>query len=123
MLDKKKCRLYGLGELFTELFARVEGLLVILNVAIHENADLVIGLVSEALDPGLQPLLHYPCAVFGSYGYDGAWIMEERLKARIERLGYQTYDEVCVLVDTDVKYNEKSLDACKKFGKDFAESI
>jgi flavorubredoxin len=64
-----------------------------------------------------------PAAVFGSYGYDGAWIMEERLKARIERLGYHAYDEVCVLVDTDIKYNEKSLDACKKFGKKFAESI
>jgi len=62
-----------------------------------------------------------PAAVFGSY--DGAWIMEERLKARIKSLGYQTYDEVCVLVDTDVKYNKKSLDACKKFGKKFAESI
>jgi len=64
-----------------------------------------------------------PAAVFGSYGYDGAWIMEERLKARIESLGYQTHDEVCVLVDTDIKYNEKSLDSCKKFGKKFAESI
>jgi flavodoxin I len=64
-----------------------------------------------------------PAAVFGSYGYDGAWIMEERLKTRIESLGYHVYDEVCVLVDNDIKYNEKSLDACKKFGKKFADSI
>ncbi len=64
-----------------------------------------------------------PAAVFGSYGYDGAWIMEERLKARIESLGYQAYDDVCVLVDTDIKYHEDSLDSCKEFGKKFAESI
>ena len=50
-------------------------------------------------------------------------LMEERLKTRIESLGYQAYDEVCVLVDTDVKYNKESLDACRKFGKKFAESI
>ncbi|MBN2335053.1 FprA family A-type flavoprotein [Candidatus Bathyarchaeota archaeon] len=64
-----------------------------------------------------------PAAVFGSYGYDGAWIMEERLKARIESIGYDVIDEVCVLIDTDVKYHAESLDKCKAFGKKFAESL
>jgi len=64
-----------------------------------------------------------PAAIFGSYGYDGAWIMEERLKARVEGLGYKPFDEVLVMVDTDLKYNAKSLDKAREFGKKFAESL
>lgn len=65
-----------------------------------------------------------PAALFGSYGYDGAWIMEERLKVRIENLGFNVYDEVCVLIDTEVKYNTKqSVKKCEEFGKKFAESL
>ncbi|MCW4050656.1 MAG: NAD(P)H-dependent oxidoreductase [Candidatus Bathyarchaeota archaeon] len=64
-----------------------------------------------------------PAAVFGSYGYDGAWIMEERLKQRIEKLGFKAYTEVCVMIDTDVKYHADTLDRCKVFGKKFAESL
>jgi flavorubredoxin len=64
-----------------------------------------------------------PAAIFGSYGYDGAWIMEERLKARIEALGYKPFDEVLVMVDTELKYDAKSLDKAREFGKKFAESL
>jgi flavorubredoxin len=64
-----------------------------------------------------------PAAVFGSYGYDGAWIMEERLKERLENLGYKMFKEVCVMVDTDVKYNKGELKKCMTFGKKFAKSL
>jgi flavorubredoxin len=64
-----------------------------------------------------------PAAVFGSYGYDGAWIMEERLKERVKALGYQPMDDVLVMVDTDIKFNVKSLDKAREFGKKFAESL
>jgi len=64
-----------------------------------------------------------PAAIFGSYGYDGAWIMEERLKAKIESLGYKPMNEVLVMIDTDLKYNAKSLEKAKEFGKRFAESL
>jgi flavorubredoxin len=64
-----------------------------------------------------------PAAVFGSYGYDGAWIMEERLKERIMDLGYQPYKDVCVMVDTDIKYSRDNLKKCIDFGKKFAESL
>jgi len=64
-----------------------------------------------------------PAAIFGSYGYDGAWIMEERLKVRIKALGYKPMDEVLVMIDTDLKYNAKSLEKAKEFGKKFAESL
>ncbi|MFH2112541.1 MAG: flavodoxin domain-containing protein [Candidatus Bathyarchaeota archaeon] len=64
-----------------------------------------------------------PAAIFGSYGYDGAWIMEERLKARIKALGFEPRDEVLVMIDTDLKYQATSLDKAKAFGKKFAESL
>ncbi len=65
-----------------------------------------------------------PAAVFGSYGYDGAWIMEERLKEQIEGLGYSVQDDVLVMIDSDIKYYfaDKS-EKCKEFGKKFAESL
>ncbi len=65
-----------------------------------------------------------PAAVFGSYGYDGAWIMEERLKERIKGLGYKVSDDVLVMIDSDIKYNFDSNSAkCRNFGKKFAENL
>jgi flavorubredoxin len=62
--------------------------------------------------------------VFGSYGYDGAWVMEERLKGYVRDLGYKVYDEVCVKVDTEFKANQaKVLADCGTWGKEFAESL
>ena len=67
---------------------------------------------------------HIPAAVFGSYGYDGAWIMEERLKEQIEGLGYEVNNDVLVMIDSDIKYRfEEESKKCKEFGKKFAESI
>ena len=65
-----------------------------------------------------------PAAVFGSYGYDGAWLMEEKLKDMIKGLGFITYDKVLVMVDSEIKYNfETEAKKCIEFGKKFAESI
>jgi flavorubredoxin len=65
-----------------------------------------------------------PAAIFGSYGYDGAWLMEEKLKDDVEGLGYKTFDKVLVMVDSDIKYHfEDEVEKCKAFGKKFAESI
>jgi len=64
-----------------------------------------------------------PAAIFGSYGYDGAWIMEERLKARVKAMGFKPMDEVLVMIDTDLKYKTESLDKAKEFGRKFAESL
>lgn len=67
---------------------------------------------------------HMPAAVFGSYGYDGAWIMEERLKERIEGMGYSVQDKVLVMIDSDIKYHFVDEAAkSKAFGKKFAESL
>lgn len=65
-----------------------------------------------------------PAAIFGSYGYDGAWLMEDKLKNDVKKLGYKTYDDVLVMIDTDIKYHfEDESKKCKEFGKKFAESI
>lgn len=65
-----------------------------------------------------------PAAIFGSYGYDGAWLMEEKLKDDVEGLGYKTYDKVLVMIDSDIKYHfEDEASKCREFGKKFAESI
>ena len=63
-------------------------------------------------------------AVFGSYGYDGAWVMEERLKGYVEALGYKVSIRACVKVDYEIKTNQKdSLAECKVWGRDFAKSL
>jgi len=65
-----------------------------------------------------------PAAIFGSYGYDGAWLMEEKLKNDVEKLGYETSDDVLVMIDSDIKYHfEDEVEKCREFGKKFAESI
>lgn len=72
---------------------------------------------------GRRKVNNIPAAVFGSYGYDGAWIMEERLKARVQILGFELYEDVCVLIDNDIKYSEESLLECEEFGEKFAKTI
>ena len=63
-------------------------------------------------------------AIFGSYGWDGAYVMEERLKGYVEALGYKIYPKVCVKVDYDIKINQKdTLSECKTWGKEFAKSL
>ena len=63
-------------------------------------------------------------AIFGSYGYDGAWIMSELFKARVKEVGYNLFDEVFVLVDSNIKYHtDEATEKCKEFGKRFAESL
>jgi len=65
-----------------------------------------------------------PAGIFGSYGYDGAWLMEEKLKDMVQDLGYDVFDEVLVMVDSDIKYHfETEKDKAVAFGKKFAESI
>ncbi len=80
--------------------------------------------VESYINANKQNINHMPAAVFGSYGYDGAWIMEERLKERIESLGYKVQDDVLVMIDSDLKYHfDNESKKCKDFGKKFADSL
>ncbi len=63
-------------------------------------------------------------AVFGSYGYDGAWIMQDLFKAMVESLGYSVYEKVHVEVDTEIRYNTKqAMERAKQFGQEFAKTL
>ncbi len=65
-----------------------------------------------------------PAAVFGSYGWDGAWSLERALKEGVEKLGFKVYDDVLVLVDDDIKYMfEKHSKKCEEFGAYFSSTI
>jgi flavorubredoxin len=80
--------------------------------------------ISTYVKANRKAINNIPAAVFGSYGYDGAWLMEEKLKDMVKGLGYDIYDDVLVMVDTELKYNyEDAAKKCKEFGKKFAESI
>ncbi len=62
-------------------------------------------------------------AVFGSYGFDGAWIMEERMKGMLEGLGYKVHGRVCVETSDSVRYRpERALENCRSFGREIAEA-
>ena len=91
---------------------------------ISNNMKDFIEHLNEVIKAKRLNIRNKPAALFRSYGYDGAWTMEERLKTRIEKLGFNVYDEICVLLDTEVKYNtQKSLEKCEEFGKKFAETL
>jgi len=79
--------------------------------------------VENYIEAGRREINNIPAAVFGSYGYDGAWIMEEKLKERIQLLGFKIFDKVCVLIDSDIKYNEEVLKECEEFGEKFVKSL
>ncbi|UCH57988.1 MAG: FprA family A-type flavoprotein [Candidatus Bathyarchaeota archaeon] len=63
-------------------------------------------------------------AVFGSYGWDGAWVMEEKLKGLVQDIGYSVKEEACVEVGTSIQYHpDDHLAKCKAFGMEFAEAL
>lgn len=62
--------------------------------------------------------------IFGSYGWDGALIMEEMFKNAVQDLGFKVKDEVLMEIDTNIKYNpDIHLMKSKEWGKDFAENL
>jgi flavodoxin len=62
--------------------------------------------------------------IFGSYGYDGAWVMEDRFKGYVEAIGYKVVLKVYVKVDTELKTRLKeTLAECRAWGKEFAKSL
>jgi len=72
---------------------------------------------------GLMDVKGNPAAVFGSYGWDGAWVMEVVLKSMVESLGYKVHGDICVETGSNVKYHaDEYLGKCKEFGKAFAEA-
>ena len=76
------------------------------------------------IDAGKMDMKVRRAAVFGSYGWDGAWIMEERLKQMVEDLGYKVLEKVCVETDSDLRYHPAGPhENCRAFGKEIAKSL
>ena len=80
--------------------------------------------VKRYIEAGKIEMKGRRAAVFGSYGYDGAWIMEERLKKMVEELGYRVQEKVCVETDSNLRHHPAGpLSNCRAFGKELAESL
>ena len=77
-----------------------------------------------AVKDGKIKLKGKKAAVFGSYGWDGAWVMEERLNEYVKSLGYVIEQKACVEVGDDLKYHpDDHISKCREWGKDFAKSL
>jgi flavorubredoxin len=73
---------------------------------------------------GMSDFNGHPAAIFGSYGWDGALVMEGVFKDLITNLGYNVQNNICSMTDSSIKYyTDETLEACKAFGKAFAESL
>lgn len=63
-------------------------------------------------------------AIFGSYGWDGAWIMEDRLKAMVSDLGFNLKDKALVKTDNEIRnQTAETLLQCREYGREIAESL
>lgn len=117
-----------IGEAFPlTLLADVDGVVFgspVYYADISTNMKDFLAHVESYIKANRKKINHIPAAIFGSYGYDGAWLMEEKLKDIIEGLGYETFKDILVMIDTDIKYHfEDEKGKVKAFGKKFAESI
>jgi flavorubredoxin len=80
--------------------------------------------VNDAVKAGKVNVKGHNAAIFGSYGWDGAWIMETKLKGTMQSFGYKVYDAVCVLQSTNIKYHADTyMEECKEFGANFVKSL
>ncbi|MGD2142320.1 MAG: flavodoxin domain-containing protein [Candidatus Bathyarchaeota archaeon] len=62
--------------------------------------------------------------IFGSYGWDGAWVMEDKLRSDMESLGFNVWDKPCVEVGISIQHHpDDHLLRCEDWGKEFAEAL
>jgi flavodoxin len=78
--------------------------------------------VESYIKLGKMKLQGKKAGVFGTYGYDGAWIFEERFKVRVIQLGFNVKMDTLEIVDTTIKSIPQTLDKAKQWGKDFVKN-
>lgn len=77
-----------------------------------------------AVEDGKMKLKGKKAEVFGSYGWDGAYVFEKKFKTYVENLGYNVEMEACVEVGTNLRYHpDDHLGKCREWAKKFAESL
>ena len=117
-----------IGEAFPlTILADVDGVIFgspVYYADISNNMKDFLAHVKSYIKVNRKTINNIPAAIFGSYGYDGAWLMEEKLKDIVEGLGYKTFEDILVMIDTDIKYHfETEHEKATAFGKKFAESL
>ena len=76
------------------------------------------------IEAGKMDIKGKRAAIFGSYGYDGAWVMGERLRKIVEGLGFEVYDKNCVETDNSLRSHlPDTLNNCRDFGRKLALSL
>jgi flavodoxin len=77
-----------------------------------------------AVDAGKVKLNGKKAAVFGSYGWDGAWVMEQKFNDSVKDLGYEVEQNACVEVGSNLRFHpDDHLSKCREWAKIFAESL
>ncbi|MDP6458546.1 MAG: flavodoxin domain-containing protein [Candidatus Bathyarchaeota archaeon] len=77
-----------------------------------------------AVDIGKVKLKGKKAAVFGTYGWDGAWVMEQKFNDYVRDLGYKVEQDACVEVGTDLQYHpDVHLSECREWAKKFTEAL
>ena len=80
--------------------------------------------ITGAIEVGKIKLKGKKAAVFGSYGWDGAYVLEQKFNAYVKNLGYKVEQEACVEVGTNLRYHpDDHLGKCREWAKKFAESL
>lgn len=80
--------------------------------------------VNDAVKASRVNVKGHNAAIFGSYGWDGAWVMETLLKGTMHSFGYKVYDVTCVQQSTNIKYHaDQYLEEWREFGANFVKSL
>lgn len=80
--------------------------------------------LKDAVNSGKVKVMDKKAAIFASYGYDGAYIMEDLFKRVVQDIGFNVQPDVCVEVDTSIQHHpDDHLEKCRTFGKNFSENL
>ena len=80
--------------------------------------------IKGALKSGRLDVRGKKAAIFGSYGWDGAYVMEDLFRKAVQDAGFEVEPEVHVAIDTNIRYHpEDHLEKSRAWGKEFAENL
>lgn len=83
-----------------------------------------LGQLKEYLGSGKKEDRVVKVGIFGSYGYNGAWTLENKLKGYVATLGYVVFPEPCLKVDAEIKtHTEETMEDCRAWGKRLSQFL
>ena len=117
-----------IGEPFPlTVLAKVDGV-VFGSPSIYANVTVgmrnLIENMKAYVKAGVIDVKGHPAAIIGSYGWDGARVMDGVFMASIKNLGYKVQNNAFSKTDSAIKYKtDETTEECNAFGKAFAESL